>query len=551
MSPLQPAKGLVLSLALATAICVALATGTMASAANLTWSSVDYATNPASENVLGQGLFQLASSGNVEVAVPGAISCPSASQCTAFGSGGATGEEKGAVATFDPSPLAEGSRAVIDTHNGNEFTGTCVSTVLCVAGDVEGYAFSFDPTNPGTPAAVPIDTATLEGGLTGGFACPSSEECVALDPDGHAFVFNPAALSVSGTKNISLGDTGSEYSYYAIACASATQCTAVGRLNIDLEWVEATFDPQASAEPEPHVVGVGSESGLTGVACPSLTQCTAVGSGNYEITFNPSTPGTPALTAFSPREEGPAGQGRAAITCASTEECFATVPGGGVDQSDPATGGAWTAEAVPAGEGMTWGVVGAGVNPVACASATLCVSVGAGATVGGLSTPPVVVPPPVAPPPVAPSKSTPPKITPPYLKGGFLKGLAKRRATLSFVVDAGKDTSDLSAITVTLPTGLAFVRSIKTLTRAISVGSADGRPLKFAVTIKHGKLTIELKSPQASGSETGVTILSKGLEVAMTLAGKVKRRVVGKTTVTIGAVDINHLTTTLPLKLKV
>ncbi len=157
--------------------------------------------------------------------------------------------------------MAEGSRAAIDTHNGNEFTGTCVSTALCVAGDVEGYAFGFDPTSPGTPAAVPIDTGTVSG-LTGGFACPSSEECVALDPDGHAFVFNPAALSVPVTKKISLGDSGSEYSYYAIACASATQCTAVGRLNTDLEWVEATFDPVTCASATLRVsVGAGATVG--------------------------------------------------------------------------------------------------------------------------------------------------------------------------------------------------------------------------------------------------------------------------------------------------
>ena len=47
------------------------------------------------------------------------------------------------------------------------------------------------------------------------------------------------------------------------------------------------------------------------------------------------------------------------------------MPGGGVDQSDLASGGTWTAEAVPAGAGMTWGVIGAGVNPMTCASATL------------------------------------------------------------------------------------------------------------------------------------------------------------------------------------
>ncbi len=75
--------------------------------------------------------------------------------------------------------------------------------------------------------------------------------------------------------------------------------------------------------------------------------------------------------------------------------------------------------------------------------------------------------------------------------------------------------------------------------------------MKFAVTLEHGKLTIELKSPQGSGSETGVTILSKGLEVARTLAGKVKRRKVRTLTVRIGAVNVNHLTTALALKLKV
>jgi hypothetical protein len=106
MSSLQPAKGLVLSLAFAMAACVALATGTVASAASLTWSSVDYVTNPTSENVLGQGLYQSTSAGNVEVGVPAAISCPSASQCTVFGSGGA--EEKGRSRPSTPHPWPKG-----------------------------------------------------------------------------------------------------------------------------------------------------------------------------------------------------------------------------------------------------------------------------------------------------------------------------------------------------------------------------------------------------------------------------------------------------------
>src|SRR5580704_9734253 len=96
-----------------------------AQAASLTWSSVDYATMPAAENVLGQGLFQGEQSTNVKIIIPDAVSCPSVTQCTAFGTGGTAANENGAVATFDPSPLKEGPRAAIDATNGAGFTGAC------------------------------------------------------------------------------------------------------------------------------------------------------------------------------------------------------------------------------------------------------------------------------------------------------------------------------------------------------------------------------------------------------------------------------------------
>lgn len=93
-----------------------------ARAADLTWSSVDAGSNPASWDVLGLGAEE-ENPANVALNLPGSVSCPSTSQCTAFGVGGTGGNENGVVATFDPSPLTEGVRAVLDTGFATLFTG--------------------------------------------------------------------------------------------------------------------------------------------------------------------------------------------------------------------------------------------------------------------------------------------------------------------------------------------------------------------------------------------------------------------------------------------
>jgi hypothetical protein len=356
----------------------------LARAADLSWSSVDYATNPNSANVLGQGLFQGESASNVELVSPVSISCPSATQCTAFGSGGTGAGEEGTVATFDPATLDPGPRAVVDANNGAGFDGTCVSVSLCVAIDGAGNVVTFDPADPGTPTPVDIFESVLTGG-TETIACPAANECVALDSAGYEVTFDPSSFSAAGAAPTQIDTELGEEGLVAIACPSTAQCTAVGDTTGD-DLAVMTFDPQSPGTPTP--VDLGPEGSgdppLTSIACPSIGQCTAVGNGNEEITFNPNDIGTPMQVAFNSPEVGAGIQGGAGVACAATDECFATlIASDAVDQGDPALADpAWTPETVPAGASGYWGDDAADVNPVACVSSTLCVAASEGVTVG-------------------------------------------------------------------------------------------------------------------------------------------------------------------------
>ena len=94
------------------------------------------------------------------------------------------------------------------------------------------------------------------------------------------------ATSVSWSGATSLDRTGAGRSFADIACPSAHQCTAV-----DADGQEVTFDPTSPGTPTPISVG-GAFSMPAAVACPSTGQCTFVGAGG-EVTFDPTSPSTP------------------------------------------------------------------------------------------------------------------------------------------------------------------------------------------------------------------------------------------------------------------
>jgi hypothetical protein len=133
----------------------------------------------------------------------------------------------------------------------------------------------------------------------------------------------------------------------------------------------------------------------------------------------------------------------------------------------------------------------------------------------------------------------------PTLSSGSIAGVAKRKPKLSFTVTAGKSAPALSTVAVHLPGGLSFAATKRSLAKGIAV---NGKHSGFTYTVKHGTLTIKLKSTE---SKVKVTIAGPGpgLAATATLAGKVKHHEVGKLRFAITATDAHHTSTSLALKL--
>ena len=142
-----------------------------------------------------------------------------------------------------------------------------------------------------------------------------------------------------------------------VACPSTSQCTAV-----DGGGKQVTFDPTSPGTPTPTSVGVDGW-GLDAVACPSTSQCTAGDGSDQEVTFDPTSPGTPIPTNLGLT-------GYAALTgvaCPSTSQCTAV---GGIGQEvtfDPATGSVTAGPTTIDGSNFLSGV--------ACPSTSQCTAV--------------------------------------------------------------------------------------------------------------------------------------------------------------------------------
>jgi hypothetical protein len=126
-----------------------------------------------------------------------------------------------------------------------------------------------------------------------------------------------------------------------------------------------------------------------------------------------------------------------------------------------------------------------------------------------------------------------------------LSGVAKGRATLSFTLTAEHGTAALDTITISLPRGLGFSRSKKSLARGIVV-KAGGRQLRFTTNGNGGRLTITLLTPRP---HVRFTLATPAISPSRTLAknaeaGKVKKLRVGLT-----ATDTDGASTRITLKL--
>jgi hypothetical protein len=162
---------------------------------------------------------------------------------------------------------------------------------------------------------------------------------------------------------ITLEDTGGTQGADAVACPSATQCTAV-----DAIGQQVTFNPTDGSTKDSSAVDVLGR--VSRVSCPSVSQCTAVDNLGHEVTFDP---GSGAIlygglrsveTNLAPNAPSTP---LSSVSCATSSFCVAVDNAGNAYSFDPATG---TSDGGTSVDGTT------ALNAVACKSnASLCVAV--------------------------------------------------------------------------------------------------------------------------------------------------------------------------------
>ena len=315
-----------------------------------------------------------------EGAAASAVSCPSATQCTAvsdYGTNDQGQEYPGDEVTFDPTTETPNAAGIKPVDPDYDLLGvSCPSAAQCTAIDGNGGEVTFDPTTGQPNAAGVVSVVPMSDGSFSGVSCPSMTQCTAVYAVGEV-TFDPTTGKPNSAGN---NQIGLNLGLSSVSCPSLSQCTAVdGRGN---SGDEVTFDPTTGAENatgHKHiVVGYGD---LSAVSCPSTTQCTAL-DGLEEVTFDPIT-GTPNAAGTAPLAAGGFTGSLSGLACHSSTQCTAVgghgtssniqgvvvsfdpaAPAGASPVIDPAT-------STPEAENSP-------LNGVACTSASPCVAVASG-----------------------------------------------------------------------------------------------------------------------------------------------------------------------------
>lgn len=225
-----------------------------------------------------------------------AVTCPSASQCTATNYGEET--------TFNPADPA-GTATTRQTNAGgfnNQGEIACPAVNQCsvIASDTH----TFDPTDPSAPISV---ASFAVNGELGAVSCPTPTQCTAMPTSGQQVTFNPSdpagtvtAFQVDPADTSSAAQAaGTSAIFGPVACPSAVLCVAGARVPVPPSGSSTTyssvgamvaFDPQQRSNPTvTDVPGFSPDL----ISCPTADQCTSVSDDGHEVTFDPSSPGTP------------------------------------------------------------------------------------------------------------------------------------------------------------------------------------------------------------------------------------------------------------------
>jgi subtilase family serine protease len=128
-----------------------------------------------------------------------------------------------------------------------------------------------------------------------------------------------------------------------------------------------------------------------------------------------------------------------------------------------------------------------------------------------------------------------------------LSGVAKRRPRLSFSIAAGLHAAKVKTVAVTLPKGLAFSKSKKSLAKGITIKSGKNKKLKFKLTVKKNVATLTLAS---SVSAAKFALAYPAVTVTAKEASSVRHHKVKTLKFSVSATDASRHKTVLSLKPK-
>jgi hypothetical protein len=131
---------------------------------------------------------------------------------------------------------------------------------------------------------------------------------------------------------------------------------------------------------------------------------------------------------------------------------------------------------------------------------------------------------------------------PPRTSRASIRGVGRRVPRIAFTVTAGKHSPKLVSVTLVLPRGLRF--DAQQLAGHVLVG---GRTPRGSARIRHGALTITLKRP---AGRIAVRIVAPAVSASASLARKVRRRRLGRQTLTLKMSDSAHNAISARLRLR-
>ena len=295
-----------------------------------------------------------------------ALSCASASVCTAM-------DASGAEVSFDPNGSGVLEQAAVDPLGDypKGFNGAriaCPSADECVLATWnDSDAITFAPLSPGTPVPVPID----DGGPIAAVACPAPGECVGVANTQFAYVPETTSLAAlfDSRSQTHLDATGLlSGTAKGIACPTRTQCTVVatqtpvcGGCSTTPNTAETTFNPYKP--PRRYAFGSSGikidKTTVGGLACPSARECTVVDKRGREVTFDPIRPRARSVQLES-------NTALTSIGCPSAKQCTAVGKSGVEVTFVPETGSLITKRQIDKTRTLT---------SVACPTARQCSAV--------------------------------------------------------------------------------------------------------------------------------------------------------------------------------